>query len=538
MITFVNPLEALGLDATTPPDPATVKKARRRLLVEIELSDGPLAVGGGQVERSDLIRALQDLDDERKLHCYHALLQTPRLGAFLTHGDLDLFRSGEPLPNKDAEFVAFISPAFAAQYGKALAGAVREHDAELVVRLTAGSPLLTTADATVADRPVDSLLGNLRQELDSLRDSVKDESLDAEEALTRVRFLVSTETLNALPGRFGPSRSQLARSIRNLAVAAFNNQDAVKPAYTLLSDAARLHSTLDVAEDIRRQLETVKPARDQSLLYERHSDVVARCTALMQSIHELDADAEEGNVDPATASQRACALVAPKEFEAVPDELGEIVAQVAFALRGLSVTLWNEHSEGGGAKAVLRQALLLKLPVETRKRLVENKMALDKAVSDRAAHIESEKADVRKLAQLLGTMMDGIAKHRGDQVNWPFVGKQLAELFSPEVVGWLRYMRPLAPALVHQVLVALAAPMAGLARFHVSGYEAVAQRLKPLTSEAPALGAILSQSAVKDRAERDPRIKRATSGPAVWEQGWFWWIVIIGTFIMLGQCAQ
>ncbi|MGH7472195.1 MAG: hypothetical protein ACRENP_29950 [Longimicrobiales bacterium] len=83
MITFVNPLEALGLDATTPPDPATVKKARRRLLVEIELSDGPLAVGGGQVERSDLIRALQDLDDERKLHCYHALLQTPRLGAFL-----------------------------------------------------------------------------------------------------------------------------------------------------------------------------------------------------------------------------------------------------------------------------------------------------------------------------------------------------------------------------------------------------------------------------------------------------------------------
>jgi hypothetical protein len=138
---------------------------------------------------------------------------------------------------------------------------------------------------------------------------------------------------------------------------------------------------------------------------------------------------------------------------------------------------------------------------------------------------------------LLRAMMEGVASHRGDQVNWAFVTQKLGEIFSSEMVGWLRYMRPLAPVLVHQVIVALAGPMAGLARFHLPGYDLMLQRLQPLTSEDHALGAILTRSAVRERADQDPRIKRATSGPAVWEQGWFWWVVAIGTFILLGQCA-
>src|SRR5690606_40546852 len=65
----------------------------------------------------------------------------------------------------------------------------------------------------------------------------------------------------------------------------------------------------------------------------------------------------------------------------------------------LSVTLWNEHSAGEAAQAVLKRALQLKLPVDARRRLLEDKKGLDKAVQDRTQHIESEKADLKKLVR-------------------------------------------------------------------------------------------------------------------------------------------
>lgn len=52
MTTFINPLEALGLDPLVRPDASSVKRARRRMLVEVELADGPVNLGDATVSDS------------------------------------------------------------------------------------------------------------------------------------------------------------------------------------------------------------------------------------------------------------------------------------------------------------------------------------------------------------------------------------------------------------------------------------------------------------------------------------------------------
>jgi hypothetical protein len=538
VITFINPLDTLGFDVSADPDPAAIKKARRRLLVEIDLAGGELKVGEVTLSRSDLVRALEDLDNEENVRLYHALQRLPGLNRFLQSGDLAFFRNGgEYARSYDESLVRLVSPHFAKRYGQALARAVREREAELARDLTACAPLVTPADVPLADRPVDAVLGEIRKDLDTLWGDVKAELLDPEDALVRTRLLVSVDALNALPPRFSTRRSHIARAIRNLAIAAFNVHDAVKPAYVLLSDAARIEASVDVAEDIARQLEVVREARDELLLREQYADEVAKCTDAMTSLHSLTRAVEDGDVEPAEVLRRVSFLVDTRLLNSLPDALSVVVVQVALALRGLAVTLWNECDDALAARAVLSRALMIRLPPEAKQKLDEDKATLDRLMEERTRQLENEKADLRKLKALLQGMTQSVSQHRGDQVRWDVVSERLCELFSPGLVGWLKVMRAQVPTQVMQVLVALAPLLAGLANFHPRGYENVVRRLQPLTSGDRHLESAVSRSSVASRVVQDPVLQRATRRPEIWEQTWVWWVVFFGVLFLLGQCG-
>ena len=79
---YINPIELLGLSFVAPDsiDSAAVRKARRLLLADLDLSDGFHTYYNQQLDRSACEQACSDLDYPEKLRAWHCLAN-PSCGA-------------------------------------------------------------------------------------------------------------------------------------------------------------------------------------------------------------------------------------------------------------------------------------------------------------------------------------------------------------------------------------------------------------------------------------------------------------------------
>ena len=114
---FINPLEILQLQNATYAgsiDTDTIKKEKRKLFAEIELSDNGLYnYNGFDITKSDCEKVINELDNEEKKEFYYYLTTNPSLNNFLTTGNEKLFNSfSQESIYKIQEFIAFINPFF------------------------------------------------------------------------------------------------------------------------------------------------------------------------------------------------------------------------------------------------------------------------------------------------------------------------------------------------------------------------------------------------------------------------------------------
>ena len=96
MQNYINPIELLNLNTDIPTgvDGLTIRKAKKTLLAEIELSDTDTIIHNGiELTKSDCLRAIDDLDhkDKRDFHLF--IYDNADLNHFLTSGDLNFFRT-------------------------------------------------------------------------------------------------------------------------------------------------------------------------------------------------------------------------------------------------------------------------------------------------------------------------------------------------------------------------------------------------------------------------------------------------------------
>jgi hypothetical protein len=535
---FINPLDVLDVAPEAAMDARVLGKAKRRLMVELELAGGELEIGGETFMRSDVLQALESLDDPAKVRGYVALRQIPELTHFLTTGDATELSRRRVASELSREAVQLVSPFFARRYGDALARALRKNDADEVSSI-AGLPLLISdLDRPVLERPVDAVLQQFFSELESLCHDLKAERVDADEALVRARLLLSPEALNALPAAYVTSRSRIARALRNLSVTAFNVHAAVKPAYVLLSIAVRIDSTRDVREDLLNQMPVLREARDQHVLQERYAGEMKKVAGAMVTLHSLIESVERKEITPQIADQRARALVDIHVLNTLPPELGSVVTQVAYVLRALSVAVWNSYEDAAVSRVILDHALALDLPADASTKLREDRRTIDEIARARELHIREEAAEVRKLHEIVKSISSSLASRRADQVRWNIVSDKICELFGPDLVAWLARANLHAPGTVRTIVLELGSPLAGLLSFHRPGYEAVRRRLLPLTAESTALAHLVSPQSLRERAAQSTAMYLSTTGPAPWQQGWFWWVAGLAGLFLLSLCGS
>lgn len=91
---FINPFDLLEIDTT---DSEVIKKAKRRKLADIELNDGFLEFGNQKISKSEFIRLVDELDDNKRKNMYFFITKDTNLNSFLSNNDVRFFYLYQPL---------------------------------------------------------------------------------------------------------------------------------------------------------------------------------------------------------------------------------------------------------------------------------------------------------------------------------------------------------------------------------------------------------------------------------------------------------
>jgi hypothetical protein len=223
---YVNPIEILGLSNatdTTSIDNEIVKKAKRKLFADIDLSDnGVFEYYGLQLTKGNCEKAIDELTNNDFKEFYLYLANNKPLNEFLANGKEAIFKNfKQDSIFKLPEFIKFISPYFAPKFDKALLAAFENDNADLTKAILKTSTLIAQTDLNLAFKSVSNNIQNKIAEIDEITKDIKNEESaydedDIEDVVQIVKEHFPTNTLNCLPQYFQSQILKIANSINYL----------------------------------------------------------------------------------------------------------------------------------------------------------------------------------------------------------------------------------------------------------------------------------------------------------------------------------
>ena len=170
---YVNPIEILGLSNatdTTSIDNEIVKKAKRKLFADIDLSDnGVFEYYGLQLTKGNCEKAIDELTNNDFKEFYLYLANNKPLNEFLASGKEAIFKNfKQDSIYKLPEFIKFISPYFAPKFDKALLTAFENDNADLTKAILNTSSLIAQTDLNSAFKSVSNNIQNKIAEIDAI----------------------------------------------------------------------------------------------------------------------------------------------------------------------------------------------------------------------------------------------------------------------------------------------------------------------------------------------------------------------------------
>jgi tetratricopeptide (TPR) repeat protein len=264
---YINPIDLLDLKQESFAfDNLLIKRAKKTLLAEIELSDSEtINHGGVELTKSDCLRAIDELDhkDKRDFHLF--IYQNKDLNNFLTRGDLAFFQTFKVESiYKLKDFVDFISPYFSEQYARALSKSFKNNQTTKVKHLLSVNPIVNEAYNEACYKSTYSVVKELENEIIEITKSIENKKSKYfenhfEDLPDEVKKKVNIEILNLLPPYFQSLRNQFAQSIGNLARDLNNDpHKAYKQAYQIIEIAKDISKERLVNQTITKWYYTIK----------------------------------------------------------------------------------------------------------------------------------------------------------------------------------------------------------------------------------------------------------------------------------------
>ena len=273
MQNYINPIELLCLDTITGFDNLEIRKAKKRLLAEIELSENEtINYNGIELTKSDCIKAIDELDynDKKDFHLF--IYQNNELNTFLKKGDLAFFEKYKTESiYKLSDFIDYISVYFSSQYGKMLSRNFKDQNYNDVKLLLSVKPIVNEVYIDDCYKSTYSALRDIDNEIIKITKEIefnRSEHIESDfvNLPVFIKSKVNVDLVNLLPSYFQSIRNQFAQSIKNLGVIINNHPyNKYKPAFEIIEIANSITTEGLVKQTITKGYYTIKKNYEDSI---------------------------------------------------------------------------------------------------------------------------------------------------------------------------------------------------------------------------------------------------------------------------------
>ncbi len=232
-MTLINPIEILELQNYTAQeiDNLLIKKAKRKLFVDIDLSDdGLFHYKGVSLTKTDCEAAIDSLGNPDYVDFYLYLANSNKpLNDFLVNGDESFFtKISHDSIYKLPEFVNFISPYFAPRFDKALFKAFKSRNITTTRNILQTQDLTNITDRNTAFKSTSLAIAHNIKKIENITDKIKinETSWTATSIpglLPHIKNWAPVNILNILPQYFQSQINKTAAAINRLQLAIWDN---------------------------------------------------------------------------------------------------------------------------------------------------------------------------------------------------------------------------------------------------------------------------------------------------------------------------
>ena len=367
---FINPVDILDLKSTDPTsiDSGLVKKAKKRLQADIELSDSDFFdYKGIKVTKTDIDWVVNSLDNKEKIEFYHFIANYKELNEFLVNGNPQIFSNfRHESIYKLKSFIEFISPYFSQKYDLCLFKAFETEGYDYCKSILENKPLVTSSDfdksyasliASIKDRirEVDKTTASIRNE-----ESIYDET-DIDEVYNWASERLYGHLISLLPKQFQSIKNQTAKCLRNLGVNVFNTFNNSEVALQLIDHALEIEPDGITYQRIAEDRDKIQEIDEQRAEQERHAPIIKKYANVLIKIKDyLDKIEKDVIITPSNVLNNLSNQVSSSELNQLDDVFSEIRNHIALAFRALSVSIWNKYSNIEVALALVNTAYEIK----------------------------------------------------------------------------------------------------------------------------------------------------------------------------------
>ncbi len=357
-MSYLNPYDLAEIVGLEHISTGNLKQFKRKLLVEIELSDNEINVKNNMYSKAECIEIFNDIEiHNRRLEHYYSIYQNEELNNLLygLYDDNYLLRLKNDLMLEDRSLIKFISPILTEQITKHYKRSfIRNRQKIISLQFPLEEIYLEKIYA-----PVYKIIKEKSEEIIALG---KEDDL----SIYKVKSLLQDiDAINALPEYFLKIRSSLALSLRNLSIDAWNDKRDIVLAQKLIDLATQFRVDSKTEVKILNDVNDLKDVEENN----KYDVLIDQLNAINDELKFKRVSAENAYI-----------------------QVNKIVVQaerndsIMHAIRTLSLTSWNDREDMPIALKFNKLAMKFIKSNELMKILLEDSQVLTKLKKENSCH--------------------------------------------------------------------------------------------------------------------------------------------------------